>query len=341
MSQPTPPPAPPALPPNVQVFQMAAAVFASRSLWAAAEFGVADHVADAPRPVSELAAATGADADALYRVLRLLASHGVFQEHEGRAFSHTELSATLRSDHPTKARAAVRMIGGEAMWAGMGAMRSTVTTGKPGWNEAIGEPIFEWMAKHPDQAEIFNDAMIGIHGGEPPAVAEAYPFAGTVVDVGGGSGNMIATVLKRHPAVQGVLFDLPHAAGPGEARLAAEGLADRCRIVPGSFFDGVPPGGDAYILSHIIHDWDEASCVRILEHCRAAKKPGGKVLVVEMVVTPPNDPHPSKMLDIVMLTIPGGRERTPEEYAALFAKAGLRLTRVIPTMSPVSIVEAE
>jgi hypothetical protein len=339
MSQPTPPP--PALPANVQVFQIAASIFAARALWAAAELGVADHLGDGPRPVAELAAATGADADALYRVLRLLAAHGVFHEHEDRAFSHTELSATLRDDHPLKARAAVRMIGSEPMWAGLGAMRATMTTGKPGWDVAIGEPIFDWLPKHPDQAGVFNDAMIGIHGGEVPAVAEAYPFAGTVVDVGGGSGNMIATVLERHPAVQGVLFDLPHAAAEARARLHARGVESRCRVVPGSFFEGVPEGGDAYILSHIIHDWDEASCVRILEHCRKAKKPGGKVLVVEMVVTPPNDPHPSKMLDIVMLTLPGGRERTPVEYAALFAKAGLTLTRVIPTMSPVSIVEAE
>ena len=337
MSQPTPPP----LPPNAQIFQMAAAMFASRSLWAAAELGVADHIDGAPRDVGELAAATGAHADSLYRVLRLLAAHGVFEEHEGRAFSHTELSATLRSDHPAKARAAVRMIGSEPMWAGLGAIRTSVTTGKPGWDAAVGEPIFDWMAKHPDHAAIFNDAMIGIHGGEVPAVAEAYPFTGTVVDVGGGSGNMIATVLERHPSVQGVLFDLPHATETAPPRLQARGVAERCRVVPGSFFDGVPAGGDAYILSHIIHDWDEASCVRILEHCRAAKAPGGKVLIVEMVVTPPNDPHPSKMLDIVMLTIPGGRERTPEEYAALLAKAGLRLTRVIPTMSPASIVEAE
>jgi hypothetical protein len=331
----------PALPANVRVFEMAAAMVAARALWVAAEFGIADHLDNDAVAVSELASVTKTQPDALYRVLRLLASHGVFAEHDGRRFSHSEMSRTLRSDHPTRTRAAVRMLGSDGMWRGFGALDASVTTGGTGWEAAMGEPVFDWLSHEPAMATLFNDAMIGIHGGEPPAVAAAYPFAGTVIDVGGGSGNMIVNVLRQHPAVSGVTYDMPHIVTEAQRRFEAEGLAGRARVEGGSFFDGVPAGGDLYILSHIIHDWDEARCVQILEHCRTAKAAGGKVLLVEMVVTPPNVPHPAKMLDIVMLAIPGGRERTEDEYRALLAKAGLRLTRVIPTHSPVSIIEAE
>lgn len=333
--------APPSLPPNVRVFEMAAAVLPARALWAAADAGVADHIDDAPRGVDDLAAATGSHAGALYRILRLLAACGVFEEHADRQFSHTEMSRTLRSDHPTRARAAVRVMGMPAVWKGFGAIDASLATGGTGWDAAFGEPIFEWLGRHPAEASIFNDAMIGIHGGEQPAVADAYPFTGTVIDVGGGSGNMIASVLKRHPAVRGVVFDLPHVVAEASARLKAEGLEGRGSVAAGSFFESVPGGGDAYILSHIVHDWDEAKCLQILGNVRAAKRPDAKVLIIEMVLPAPNVMHPGKALDITMLTIAGGQERTEEEYRALLAKAGLRLTRVIPTMSPASIVEAE
>jgi O-methyltransferase domain len=338
MTQPVDATAPP---PNVRVFEMAVAVVASRALWAAAELGIADLVEAGPRAISDLAAATSTHADTLYRVLRTLASHDVFHELEGQRFEQTEMSRVLCSNHPAKTRAAVRMIGSDGMWRAFGAIRTSLDTGAPAWDAAVGEPIFQWLSHEPEAASLFNDAMIGIHGGEPPAVAAAYPFAGTVVDVGGGSGNMIVNVLRQHPHARGVVYDMPHVVAEAQPRLEAEGLGGRARVEGGSFFDGVPAGGDLYILSHIIHDWDEARCVRILEHCRTAKAPGGKVLIVEMVVTPPNVPHPAKMLDMVMLTVPGGRERTVDEYGALLAKAGLRLTRVLPTASPVSVIEAE
>jgi hypothetical protein len=337
----TQPAAAPSLPANVRVFEMAAAMVVSRALWIAAELGVADHLDNEPRPVDELAGDTGAHAGALYRVLRLLAAHGVFVEHDGRRFGQSEMSRTLRSDHPTRARAAVRMLGMDGMWRSFGAIGTSVVTGGTAWEAAMGQPVFDWLAHEPEAASLFNDAMIGIHGGEPPAVAAAYPFAGTVIDVGGGSGNMIVNVLRQHPEARGVTYDMPHVVLEAQRRFDAENLTGRARVEPGSFFDGVPAGGDLYILSHIIHDWDEARCVTILNHCREAKAAGGKVLIVEMVVTPPNVPHPAKMLDIVMLAVPGGRERTPDEYSELLAKAGLRMTRVIPTQSPVSIIEAE
>ena len=329
------------LPPNVRVFEMAAAVVAARALWGVAELGVADALNGDPRPVGELAATCGADPGALYRALRLLAAHGVFVEHDGRQFSHSDMSRTLRTDHPTRTRAAVRMLGSEGMHRALGALRTSLETGTPAWDAAMGEPMFDWLSHEPEAASLFNDAMIGIHGGEPPAVAAAYPFAGAVIDVGGGSGNMIVNVLRQHPQAHGVVYDMPHVVAEAQTRLEAEGLAGRGRVEGGSFFDGVPAGGDVYILSHIIHDWDEERCVRILGHCRQAKAAGGKVLLVEMVVPPPNVPHPAKMLDIVMLAVPGGQERTADEYRDLLAKAGLRMTRVLPTASPVSVIEAE
>jgi len=330
-----------ALPANVRVFEIAAAVVAARALWGAAELGVPDALDNDPRPVDELAMTCGADPRALYRVLRLLSAHGVFIEHEGRHFSHSDMSRTLRSDHPTRTRAAVRMLGSDGMYRALGALPVSLATGAPSWDAAMGEPMFDWLSHEPEAASLFNDAMIGIHGGEPPAVAAAYPFAGTVIDVGGGSGNMIVNVLRQHPQARGVVYDMPHVVVEAQRRLEAEGLGGRARVEGGSFFDGVPAFGDVYILSHIIHDWDAERCVRILRHCREAKAAGGKVLLVEMVVPPPNVPHPAKMLDIVMLTVPGGQERTADEYRELLAKAGLRLTRVLPTASPVSVIEAE
>ena len=206
----------------------------------------------------------------------------------------------------------------------------------------MGEPIFDWLSHEPEAASLFNDAMIGIHGGEPPAVAAAYPFAGTVIDVGGGSGNMIVNVLRQHPQARGVVYDMPHVVVEAQRRLEAEGLSGRARVEGGSFFDGVP--GRRRPLHPVAHHPRLGrGALRADPRATAARRrrAGGKVLIVEMVVPPPNVPHPAKMLDIVMLAVPGGQERTEDEYRELLAKAGLRLTRVLPTASPVSVIEAE
>lgn len=332
---------PPQMPPNVQVFSLCASMVTVRSLWAAAELGVADQIAGDPASVDTIAAAIGAHADTLYRILRLLAANGIFREHPDRRFSHTPQSETLREDHPTKTRAAVRLIGSVDFWNAFANLDKSGKTGETGWEMSKGISFFEWLPKHSEVASVFNDAMIGIHGGEPPAVAETYSFNGTIVDVGGGSGNMLIHILKQHPEAKGVLFDLPHVADDAYANLTAAGIADRCQVQAGNFFEAVPAGGDIYLLSHIIHDWDEQSCLKILNNCRQARNPAGKVLLVEMVVPGPNQPHPAKELDLVMLTVPGGRERSEAEYGQLFEKAGLKLSRVIPTKSPVSIIEAQ
>lgn len=332
----------PSLPPAIALKQIATAAVPAKALWVAAELGVADHITGDGAAVQTLAQQTGADADSLYRILRLLASIGVFRELDGRRFAHNENSTLLRSDDPSRLRAAVRMIVGPAMWSGFGELMHSVRTGETGFEKANGLPVFPYLSEHPDQAAVFNDAMIGIHGDEPPAVASAYDFSGikTLVDVGGGTGNLIIHILRRNPHLKGTIFDLPHVADAARKRLADEGLSGRCGIESGSFFEKVPAGADAYALSHIIHDWDEASCLKILRNCREAMSPQGRILIVEMVVPAPNEPHPAKALDLIMLAIPGGRERTPAEYEALFAKADLRLSRVVPTPSPVSVVEA-
>jgi hypothetical protein len=235
------------------------------------------------------------------------------------------------------------MVGGQWMWRGFEEFEHSVTTGKTGFDKAFGMPVFDYIGRHPDQASIFSEAMVGIHGQEPPAVADAYDFSGfaTIVDVGGATGNMLAAILSKYPQPRGLLYDLPHVIKDAPAFLATKGVAGRVKTEGGSFFERVPSGGDAYVLSHIIHDWSEEQCLTILGNCRKAMKPGAKLLLVEMVLPEGNEPHPGKMLDMVMLTIPGGEERTPAEYRELLGKAGFRMNRVVPTASAVGIVEAE
>ena len=204
-------------------------------------------------------------------------------------------------------------------------------------------PLFEYLAQHPEEASYFSEAMVGFHGSEPPAVAAAYDFSAvkTVVDVGGATGNMLAAILSRHAAPRGVLFDRPHVVREAPALLEARGVDERVTIEPGDFFERVPAGGDAYLLSHIIHDWNEDQCLTILGNCRKAMKPGARLLIVEFVLPEGDTPHFGKVADMVMLTIPGGEERTAAEYRVLLAAAGLKVTHVYPTASDVSIVEAE
>lgn len=326
-------------PPHAQVFSLSASMVTVRALWAATELGVADQISADPVCIDALAAAIGAHADTLYRILRLLAANGIFCEHPDRCFSHTPQSETLRQDHPTRMRAAVRLMGGAEFWNAFAHLDASARTGESGWALTQGQAFFDWLPQHPEMVPIFNEAMIGIHGAEPPAVAAAYPFHGTVVDVGGGSGGLLIEILQRHPQASGILFELPHVVEAARANFAAAGITERCTVQTGSFFEGVPAGADVYLLSHIIHDWDERSCLRILSQCRQAMTPDSRLLLIEMVVPGPNQPHPAKQLDLVMLTVPGGRERTEAEYERLVEQAGLRLVRVLPTASPVSIVE--
>jgi len=329
-----------ALPPEAQIVEMVMAQFVSRLIHLTATLKLPDYLSDGPKTADELARLTATHAPALYRIMRTLASLGLFTEDAAHRFALQPLGAALKSGTPSHATALI--MGGEIVARSLDHLLYSVQTGKTGFQNSFGVPLFDWLGEHPMEASLFNQTMVGIHGMEPPAVAAAYDFSAfkTIADVGGSTGNMLAAILSRHMAPRGVLFDLPHVVRDAPAFIAQRGLTGRIQIEPGSFFERVPAGADAYILSHVIHDWNEDQCLTILGHCRRAIGSAGRLLLVEMVLPPGDTPHPGKMLDMAMLTIPGGEERTETEYAALLDKAGFRLTRVVPTASLVSIVEA-
>jgi len=315
----------------------------SHIVYVAAKLGLADHLAAGPLTADQLAGPTGTHAPSLYRLMRTLASLGILTEDAAHRFALTALGEAMKAGAPGSARATILTMASDWWMRGFGQLLYSVQTGKPGFEKHLGMPVFDWLAAHPDEASMFSETMVGFHGAEPPAVAAAYDFSGgkTIVDVGGATGNLLTAVLAGQPAARGILFDLPHVVRDAPALIRARGLTDRITIEAGSFFDGVPAGGDAYLLSHIIHDWSEEQCLTILGHCRRAMGPTSRLLIIEMVLPPGNTPHPGKLLDLMMLVGPGGRERTEQEYAALLGHAGLRLTRVVPTGSAVSVVEAE
>ena len=332
----------PQVPPHAQVIQMATAYWVSRAIYVAAQLGIADLLKDEAQDAEALAAATGTYAPALRRVLRSLASVGLFRTDAQGRFSLTPLGATLQSDAPGAARSTVLALSGGFFWAAWGEVLHSVRTGETGIQKALGVSEYEYLANHPEDASHFNAAMIGYHGEEPSAIVEAYDFSGsgTVVDVGGGSGNLLGTILAANPSLRGVLFERPQVVPDAERNLKAAGVAERCEFVGGDFLEAVPGGGDVYIVSHCIHNWDEASCVRILANCRRAMLPHGRLLIVEAVVSAGDGPDPAKILDLAMLVVPGGQERSEDEYRVLLEKAGFRLTRVVPTRTSASIIEA-
>jgi hypothetical protein len=331
------------LPPHAQVVQMAGAHVISQAIFAVAELGIADYLKDGPRSSDEIAQATGMHAPSLYRLMRSMAGFGFFVEEDGQRFSLTPLGAALQSDAPGRARSTVRHVVGPLMWQAFGEFLHSVKTGETAVKKVFGQPLFDYLDTDPEQATFFNEAMIGFHGAEPPAVAAAYDFSGIrkLVDVGGGTGNLLTTILLANPELKGMLYDQPHVAAEARRRIELKGLSERCEVIEGSFFEAVPSGGDAYMMSHIIHDWDEPRCLQILKNCREAMGEQGRLLLVEMVIPANNDFHASKYFDLIMLAFAGGEERTEEEYATLFAKAGFKLTRVVPTQSAVSVIEAQ
>ena len=330
------------LPPHAQLIQMGTASWVSGVVYAAARLGVADHLASGPKSALELAGPTGTHAPSLHRLMRTLASLGILTERDAQRFALTPLGEALKTGAPGSARGTLIAFCGPSFWHGWEEILYSLQTGKTGFDRAFGMHLFEYLGRHPDEASYFSEAMVGFHGAEPPAVAEAYDFSrfNTVVDVGGATGNMLAAILSRHAGPRGVLFDMPHVVPDAPALLKARGVDDRVTIDAGSFFETVPGGGDAYLLSHVIHDWNEEQCLTILGHCREGIKPGGRLLIVEMVLPAGDTPHPGKVLDIVMLVFPGGQERTEAEYASLLGKARFRLSRIVPTASADSVVEA-
>jgi O-methyltransferase domain/Dimerisation domain len=328
--------------PQAQLIQMATAHWVSRLLHVAAQMSLADRLAQGPQTAEELARSTATDAPSLYRVMRTLASLGLFTEDPSHRFSLTPLGEALRTGAPGSVRATVLTMAGDLNTKSLDQLLYSIQTGKTGFEKAFGMPLFEWLGNHPAEASLFSETMVGLHGEEPAAIAAAYDFSKfeTIVDVGGASGNLLATIIGHYPEPRGILFDLPHVVRDAPALIKARGLTDRIRIEAGSFFENVPATADAYLLSHIIHDWSEAQCLSILGNCHRAMKPNSRLLIMEMVLPAGDTPHPGKILDIIMLAVPGGQERTEPEYRALLDKAGFRLMRVVPSESAASIIEA-
>ena len=329
-------------PPHAQLIQMGIAYWASKLVLTAARLELADRLADGARTAADLAQELKLHAPSLYRFMRTLAGMGILSEVESQTFTLTPLGEALKGDAPGSARATILTLAGDIFSHSFDRLLYSLETGKTGFEQAYGMPVFDYLAEHPEEASLFSETMVGIHGSEPPAVAAAYDFSQfeSIVDVGGATGNMLTNILRLHDRPRGVLFDLLHVVSDAPSLIEGHGLQSRISIESGSFFDSVPSGHDAYILSHIIHDWDEDECQRILQNCRRAINADGKLLIVEMVLPEGDTPHFGKMTDMVMLVVPGGQERTGEEYGTLLRKADFRLTKVVPTGSDVSIVEA-
>jgi hypothetical protein len=324
------------------VLRMIWGIHVSRAVYAVAELGIADRVADGPVSCTELARGTGADEDSLYRVLRLLAGLGVFSEAPPRSFGLTILGDRLRSGAPASMRSWALLHGTVAGCQPFEHIMHTVKTGQPGFDTAHGMPLFEFLTGHPGDAEVFDAAMLERTAAYAPSVAAGYHFFDlrTVVDVGGGRGILLAAILRGHRHLQGTLFELPTVAAGGEAVLATAGLMDRCDVVAGDFFQGVPAGADCYLLANVLHDWDDTKATEILAHCRRAVTRHGRVLIIERLI--PDDPAqavPVLLSDINMLVLSGGRERTNEEYGALLRAAGLRPGIIQPVTFPYGVIE--
>jgi hypothetical protein len=311
----------------------------AQAVYVAAKLGLADLLRDGPRAPADLAAATQTHARSLHRLLRALASEGVFAEQPDGRFANTPLSECLVSAPGSQRALAVMM--GEEHFRAWGELLHSIRTGRCAFEHVYGQNVFAYLGQHPEQGAIFDEAMTGVHGMETSAMLDAYDFTGVnvLVDVGGGNGRTLAGVLRRFPSLRGVLFDLPPVVERARKELSAAGVTDRCQVLAGDFFQAVPPGGDAYMMRHIIHDWDDDRSRIILRNCRAVMPAHGKLLVVEAVIPPGNDPNWGKLLDLNMLVMPGGLERTEAEYRDLFAATGFTLTRVMPTSADVSVAE--
>jgi SAM-dependent methyltransferase len=323
--------------PRLKLFQLLTGHYVSHALYVAAKLGIADLLADGPRPYADLAEATKTHAPSLHRLLRLLASSGVLVEADADAFALTPVGECLRSGSGVEgsSRAVALLFCGPLMrsWT---ELLFCVQTGETAFERVFGMKPFEYMPQHPDEAAVFNEAMTAVSAQTAKGVPAAYDFSAfeTVVDAGGGHGVLLAAILNANPRIKGILLELPHVAEGGRKNLAALGLSDRCDVVAGDFFESVPVGADAYILKSVIHDWDHERSVKILENCRRAMRPSGRLLLVELVLPTRVDQSLRSQIgtgsDINMLVNAGGRERTDSDFGELFAAAGFKLTQIVP-----------
>lgn len=329
-------------PPEAILTQIAFGALTTQALYVVAKLGIPDLLAAKPQAVRELAAQTKTNERALYRIMRSLTGLGVFEETDPKVFALAPLGQPLRSDAPNSMRNGAIFMGEEWHWRVWGNLLYSVETGKPAWGHVHGTEVFDYFAKNPQSAEVFNRAMTDMSVGIAPVIVEAYDFSGMnlVVDIAGGHGYMLSQVVKANPNMKGILFDVPPVIAGAGALLEEEGVSERIEKVAGDFFASVPKGADAYMMKSIIHDWDDEHASRILQNINRAMNADSKVLIIEAVVPESSEAHYSKLLDLEMLVSPGGCERTATEFRELLAAANLRLTRIIQTKSPISIVEA-
>lgn len=327
-------------PPQMRLMQYITGHWVAAAVHSAVKLGIPDQLESSEKTSAELAAAVEAHEPSVFRLMRALTSLGLFTEVRPKTFALTELGEFLKADHPQSMRSMALFQGADPHWRGWGSFEHSVRTGESAFAKVHGMGFFDYCQTDRSFSEAFNGAMTGMSAGAADAVLAAYDFSGiaTLADVGGGHGYLLTRILNRYPTMKGILYDLPHVVAGAKPAIASAGLTSRCQTSGGSFFDSVP-AADAYVSKHIIHDWDDEHCVTILRNMRKSMPGSGRVLLIEIIVTPENY-STSVLIDLEMLhATQGGRERTTEEFASLFSAAGLKLNRVVPTKSLNSILE--
>jgi ubiquinone/menaquinone biosynthesis C-methylase UbiE len=325
------------------MLQIVTSFWTSRAIGVFAKLGIADQLESGPKTAGELAKATDTHAPSLFRLLRALASAGIVKaESEGR-FALTPLSQTLVTNAPGSLRWFMMSELGQEHYPAWGNLMHSIKTGEIAFDDFFKMDIWQYFKQNPADGAVFNDSMSGVTGVANEAIMSVYDFSPfhKVIDIGGGHGGLITSILKKNPQSQGVLFDAPQVIEGARPRLEANGVADRCETVAGNFFEAVPAGADAYVMKWIIHDWDDEKALTILKNIRSQMQPNGRLIVVETVVPDTDEPHFSKFFDLNMLVMTGGKERTAAEFEQLLATAGFKLLRVIPTDLPTSLIEAQ
>jgi hypothetical protein len=327
--------------PNEELNRLIAGFWATQAIYVAVRLRIPDLLASGPQTAAELADQSGAHSRSLYRLLRALASSGVFHEDADHRFSLTPLSECLRNDTPGSL-AALTWMRGDWQYRAWGDLLHNVQTGETAFSHVFGEPLFEYLRQNPQSAAIFDQGMVGVHGRETEAMLAAFDFSDirVLADIGGGNGSVLAAVLTRYPSLRAILFDRTDVIHRAQVNLTHAGVADRIQFVAGDFFQSVPSGADAYFLRHIIHDWNDAQAATILKNCRSAMPANGRLLLAEFVLPDGPEPFHGKWFDLAMMVVTGGQERTEAEYRRLVDASGFDWRRVVPTAGELSIVEA-
>jgi hypothetical protein len=329
------------VPPQIAMFEMIVGMWVSQALGVAAKLGVADIIGEGTVSSEVIAEKTGVAPEPLYRLLRALAAQDIFEESSLGQFKLTGLGRCLRSDVPESVRA-MAIFQSQYQWPHWAELLSSVKTGETAAEKVRGKSLFEFMVSHPDAQTQFDEFMASVSSMETSAVLGAYSFASykVIADIGGGTGRFLSAILESAPRAKGILYDQPHVVKGAYDHFSSPSLKGRCEIVGGNFFESVPSGAEAYVMKHIIHDWEESLCVKILGNIRNRIPSNGKLILVETVVPGPHVPHFSKLLDLEMLVAAGGKERTVDQYRDLFSKCRFKLERVVPTVSMASVIEA-